>query len=106
MEYGNLVRRAWRLTWRNRFLWVLGLFAPSTVVSCSGSGGSGRSFDFDTRSGAPSQLPPELSRLFEQVVVWVGQHLALIILGVAVALALGLLLLIVSLIAQGGIARA
>ena len=27
MDNGRLLHDAWRLTWRHRFLWVLGLFA-------------------------------------------------------------------------------
>jgi hypothetical protein len=33
MDYGLLVRDAWLTTWRNRFLWVLGLFAGVTIGS-------------------------------------------------------------------------
>jgi hypothetical protein len=33
MEYGALIRDAWRLTWRHRFLWLIGLVA--------GGGGGG-----------------------------------------------------------------
>ena len=42
MDYGALVSRAWNLTWRHRFLWILGLFAGGGVSSCgSGAGGGG-----------------------------------------------------------------
>ena len=31
MDYAAVIRDAWRLTWRNRFLWILGLFAGGAV---------------------------------------------------------------------------
>lgn len=39
MNYGSLIRDAWSITWWHRSLWVLGLFATSTVGSCSNAGG-------------------------------------------------------------------
>ena len=31
MEYGKLIRDAWNITWRYRFLWVLGLLAGGSA---------------------------------------------------------------------------
>lgn len=39
MNYSELVAEAWRLTWRHRFLWVLGLFAGGGL-----GGGFGNSY--------------------------------------------------------------
>src|SRR4051794_13733854 len=39
MDYGLLIRDAWLTTWRNRLLWVLGLFAGVTIGTL-GVGGS------------------------------------------------------------------
>lgn len=36
MEYGSIIKRAWKITWTYRYLWVLGLFAGITGM------GSGR----------------------------------------------------------------
>jgi hypothetical protein len=106
MEYGALMRRSWLLTWRNRFLWVFGLFAPSSAGSCSGSARGGESIDFGNRGGGPEQLPPALNRAFTEVGQWVIQHLGLVVLAIGVLPLLGLAFLVVSLIAQGGITRA
>lgn len=45
MQYGDIIKRAWRITWRYKALWVLGLFAGVSGcqgnVGSPGSGGSG-----------------------------------------------------------------
>jgi hypothetical protein len=64
MDYGKLLRRAWDITWNNKFLWILGFLAGL------GSGG-GSNFNFRNFGGgggpsgpsgqAPTpELPPEL----------------------------------------------
>jgi hypothetical protein len=64
MDYGKLLRRAWDITWNNKFLWILGFLAGL------GSGG-GSNFNFRNfgGGGGPSgpsgqtptpELPPEL----------------------------------------------
>jgi hypothetical protein len=47
VQYEAVIREAWRITWRFRSLWVLGLFAGSAGPSCSwtnrtGDTGTGR----------------------------------------------------------------
>jgi hypothetical protein len=63
MDYGGLLKRAWDITWNNKFLWILGFLAGL------GSGG-GSNFNFrNFGGGGPSgpsgqaptpELPPEL----------------------------------------------
>jgi hypothetical protein len=64
MDYGRLLRRAWDITWNNKFLWILGFLAGL------GSGGGGPNFNFRNFGGGPSgpsgqtptpELPPELA---------------------------------------------
>ena len=104
MEYGALLQRAWRLTWQHRFLWILGLFAASSGVSCAGSGGGGGDVqELDDALGGPS---PELDQLGRQLGVWLQENLGLIVLVAGLLLLLGLGFLVLSLIAQGGLTRA
>ncbi len=55
MDYGDILKRSWRITWRYKALWVLGIFAG--VSGCQGSSGSsgnsGSSFDTGTGAGDP-----------------------------------------------------
>lgn len=37
MDYGELVTRAWHITWNNKFLWVLGFLAALTSVGSNSS---------------------------------------------------------------------
>ena len=109
MGYGSLIRRAWERTWRHPFLWVLGLFAPSTVGSCSpGTGGTGtqwRASPEDVERISPGLEPGlrEAGRWLIQNQEFVATLVAVLVAG---AVILGLLFLVASLIAQGGMARA
>jgi hypothetical protein len=40
MDFGQIVTSAWNLTWRQRGLWVLALFAGSASGTCNSGGGS------------------------------------------------------------------
>lgn len=106
MEYGPLIERAWRLTWQNRFLWVLGLFATSTVGSCSPAGGSNSGWQVD-RSEVERFYSPDLFRPFQEPNPWLSQNIGWILLTfIAVALLVGIAFTIVSVAAQGGMASA
>jgi hypothetical protein len=103
MNYGDLIRDAWRITWRHPFLWVLGLLAGGTVSTSFGGGGDGRGVPTTTGDGGP--IPGGAMGL-EPLTRWAGDHLALLA-GAAVVLVIaGLVLLVLSLIAQGGLAGA
>jgi hypothetical protein len=78
MNYPSLVRDAWAITWRTRFLWILGLFAGVT--------GSSLSFG---RSSLPSNLA------IEQAQAWI-----------VAAVVVGVLLAVLSVVARGGITQA
>jgi hypothetical protein len=106
MDYGILIRRAWQITWHNRFLWVLGLFATTTVGSCSPLG-AGNGLQWRTSLPDVERLyTPDVARAFEDADPFISQNIALILLGiVAVVLLVSLLFLAVSLTAQGGMAR-
>lgn len=45
MDYTELLRSAWRITWRHKYLWILGLFATEGG-GCGLSGGSPGNGDF------------------------------------------------------------
>ena len=32
MDYGEIITRAWNITWKNKFLWVLGFLAALTSI--------------------------------------------------------------------------
>jgi hypothetical protein len=101
IEYGNLLSKAWRITWNNKWLWLLGFLVSSTLNT---------SFrfntpSFDTQTPSPSgprpQLPPEVERLVEQ---FQRPEVAGILITVAcVILLLALVFFVLTTIARGGL---
>jgi hypothetical protein len=100
MNYGDLIRDAYRITLHNRYLWFFGFFAGGTGTNFVGnvpSGGGNFNFDDFQRSGS------ELSGLTAQV----GQGLSemVVILGIVVAvLLIALFFIILAIISQGALA--
>lgn len=71
MEYGQILRRAWQITWKYKFLWIFGI----AIALCRGQGsGGGGNFNFGnnfSRSGdGNGEIPisPEFLRQVEQFV--------------------------------------
>ena len=57
MDFGEVLSRAWQITWKYKVLWIFGILA-----GCGGQGGRG-SFNFQGNGGAPGgPLPPGLRR--------------------------------------------
>ena len=102
MDYGRLIRDAWQITWRHPFLWVLGLFAGGTAGASFVGGGDGGASG-PTANGRPL---PGVEFAPDAVALWAADHVGLIVAVAALLLLVGLVLLGVSLIAQGGLARA
>lgn len=93
MSYGELIRDAFRITLRNRYLWFFGFFVGGTFgANFPSGGGNFNSEDFD-RSGIPffgSQIS--------------GSETALIVGIVLLVLLLFLVFIALNLISQGGLA--
>ena len=90
-NFGEVLTRAWQITWKYKVLWIFGILAGCTNGGGGGSGGGGNS----GYSTGPSDqnLPPELQRFFHQMenlVDWVADNLwifiviALVVLLIAV----------------------
>lgn len=106
MDYGDLIGQAWRITWRHRFLWLLGFFAGGTGGSAGFNLNGVNPRSFTPRSSASGQLPGIPPEAVEQVTGFVRANLAAIVVAVALIVLVGLVLIVLSLIAQGGIVRA
>lgn len=106
MEYGQIIKKAWAITWRYRFLWVLGLFAG---ISGPGGGGGGsfnggQSFGSGSSgsSGGSGSSPfsgSDLRQLESTLLHWMPA----IVGGVLLLFMLGLLMWMLSLAARGGL---
>jgi hypothetical protein len=108
MNYGSTIRTAWQLTWRHRFLWILGLFVPSTVANWSAGSGqrAGSTPVTGANSGNGGTIPPEVAGAMGEAGRWVGANWGIILAAIGLMLVIGLAFLVISLIAQGGMAHA
>jgi hypothetical protein len=106
MNYGSLVRESWEFTWRYRFLWVLGLFAGGAAGASFGGSGWRQPAEWPVGQ-TPGALPiPGVDMAAPDLVAWATANVALIVAAAILFAVVGLALMVVSLIAQGGMARA
>ena len=94
MNYGDLLSEAFRLTWRNRYLWFFGFFIA----------GGGASFNFPANFGGQEVRNP-----FGPVagpLRWISDNLVLFLTAViAVVVVLTLIFLVLSMISHGALAE-
>jgi hypothetical protein len=94
MDYGNILSRAWRITWNNKILWVFGFLAGLG----SGGGGNGNArFSTDGQPGG-TPFPPDLQRQLERPEV-----LSIVLAVICVLLIIGIVFFILSIIGRGGL---
>jgi hypothetical protein len=105
MEYGRIVREAWQITWRHPFLWILGLFAGGAASSSLNFQGGGQTGAAPWRD-VGALLPRGADVRAADLTRWAGDHIGLIAGAVGLVLLIGLVMLAISLIAQGGLAGA
>ena len=98
LNYGDLIRDSFRITWRNRYLWFFGFFAG---MGSGGSGGGGNTgggdFDFDEQSSA------EIASVSATAVQNTFQNLGLIIILIVAFLLIFLILFAIYVVSQGGL---
>ena len=99
MNYGDVIRDAFRVTLRNRYLWFFGFFAGGTGTNFFGNVPSrgGNNFDFDDfpRSGS-SGLTAQVGQGLSDTVLIVGI--------VVIALLIALFFIALAIISQGALA--
>lgn len=101
MDYGEVLRRAWQITWKYKGLWVLGILS-----SCSGGGGGGGGGANTQASGfrgykTGGQEFPQLQHFINSIApeTWI----ILAIVAVLLILVIGLALLVLGVIGDGGL---
>jgi hypothetical protein len=99
MEYGQVLARSLSITWRHRYLWLLGIFAGEGAAG-AGIPSSGTS---NQRWSAPMRTT---SFDWNQASAWLSGHAALLWTIGIVLVALFLVLLLVSAMANGALVRA
>lgn len=100
MRYGEIVSRAWAITWHHKYLWLLALFAGEGAASF---GSSGFSWSSSSRSSTSTLTPAQVGN---DIGVWVGAHVLLLVLTGVVVLSVAVALFLLSAIADGALVRA
>lgn len=98
MDYSKLLKRAWDITWNNKYLWVLGFLAG---LGQAGSSSSYRTGGSTPSTGGSPTLPemPDFSGFWQE-------NMALIIGLTCLLFIIGLALWLLRLTAQGGLIAA
>jgi hypothetical protein len=99
MDYGEVLSQAWRITWRNKALWVLGVLAG---CSASGRGGGGTQASSSFRGyNFGGQEAPDLERFINSIPVetWIAVGIGVLLL----ILSLSLLFLVLGVLGQSGL---
>jgi len=91
VDHLGVLKKAWRITWRYKALWVLGLFAGAGSAG-SGGGGSWQAGDDELSPGAGRQIE-----------AWLTDNMVLVVVLAGFLVVLALLFWILSLAAQGGL---
>jgi hypothetical protein len=93
VQYEQLIREAWRLTWSRRFLWWLALFAGGASTFVSTGGLRPDELAAPAREFAEA-APPELRDLVPQMLLWINQNVT-ILTTVAIVVAAMLLAMVI-----------
>ena len=96
MNYGDLIRDAFRITWHNRYLWFFGFFVG--LGSGGGGGGGTGGGDFDEQSSA--EIASVSTFTIQQVPF---DNVLLIVALVVLVLAIFLVFFVLYVISQGGL---
>lgn len=99
LDFGNILTRAWNITWRHKVLWLFGILAGCGRGG-GNSGGGGTSFQTDAPFPSDGQppLPPEWQRFFES-----GDATLLLIALACLALLLFVVAIVLQTIGTGGL---
>jgi hypothetical protein len=100
MRYGEIVSRALAIVWRHKYLWLLALFAGEGAASFGSSSFSGQSSNYSNTS----TLTP--AQIWDEITVWVGAHLLLVVLSAVAVLIVAVGFFLLSAIADGALVRA
>ncbi len=76
IDYGKIIKRSWELTWKNKWLWVMGLvLAAFGGGSSGGSGGGGGSSSSNTSlpGSSPSPDPTNIENIKQQTTYVLGE---------------------------------
>jgi hypothetical protein len=106
MEYGSMIRQAWNITWRYRFLWLLGVLAGGAVGVPGMGGGGGGGTGWRAQGRDLERIDVSLSGAAQLLGTWISANTGLLVALALIGVAIFLILIVLSFVAQGGMAQA
>lgn len=101
MDFGNLMRRGWNLTWQNKWMYILGFLA-----ALGGGVGSGSNFNFSGNQTFDAQTAEEMEAVMAQMADFWANYGWLVISGICALFVLGIIFWLLSLIGRAGLIHA
>lgn len=102
MDYFDVLKKAWHITWRYKALWILGFFVGGAGSYGGGGGNTGYSTGGGSWTGSP-QDAARIEQLIGDATAWIEANLALLAVVAGVAVLISLVLWVLSIAAQGGL---
>ncbi|HEV2476993.1 MAG TPA: hypothetical protein VGX22_10665 [Candidatus Dormibacteraeota bacterium] len=96
MPYWQIVTRSFRIAWDRKYLWLLAFF----------SGEASYSFNYSQGTTRPTNQPPNVGAIRDQVTTWISDHIGLIIALAVVWLVLAVAIFILAAVCEGATIRA
>ena len=96
MPYWQIVTRSFRIVWDHKYLWLLAFF----------TGEAGYSYNYSQGTTRPTNQPPDIGAIREQVTTWISDHVGLIVALAVVWLVLAVALFILAAVCEGATIRA
>jgi hypothetical protein len=97
MDYTDILKKAWRVAWRYKILWLFGFFAGAGA----GAGGGGNSGS-GVRSGSGSSQQFTQAN-WNQVTAFLERYMVVLVLAGLLLVLFGFVMLIISVAARGGL---
>lgn len=107
MNFSTLIADSWTLTWRYKFLWVLGFFAAGSAAQCTASSVR-QGVDRSSQENIQQQLTDggtSWAEVQSNTSQWISDNLALAVLITSLVVLVGVILFFLNCIAVGGLNR-
>lgn len=95
INYLDIFKKAWEITWNNKYLWWFGLFV--------GTGGLGLNFNFGTGKGNSNQSIP--NEVGSKITEFIGHNFALILIAAIIILIFILFFLVLGILSYAGLIK-
>jgi hypothetical protein len=101
-NFGEVLTRAWQIVWKNKVLWIFGVFAACSRGNGGGSGGGGGGGG----GAGPGEQPfPQLQQTFDQIGQWINENPWIIVVFILVVLVFVVLAVFLGTIGRVGLIR-